>query len=346
MTTQSQPAFRRIATEEAFSTLEQMEAMREVMNVHSGYHPDFPVWRMIVESEMEAAKVVRGRLLDIGEGRVRIMDEHGVAVHLLSLTSTGVQMLEPAKAVTVAKQCNDLLAAAVQRYPTRFAGLATVPPQAPAEAVKEVERAIGELKLNGLVINSHTDGEFLCEEKYWPILEAAEAMEAAIYLHPRAPNPLMAEAYRTDGLEHAIWGYQAETGLHALRLITGGVFDRFPKLKIVLGHMGEGIPYWLYRIDYMHALTMEARQRRELNRKPSEYFRDNFMITTSGMNDAKVLKYCIDQLSADNIMFAIDYPYQLTEDAVGFLDEADISHEDKEKIYHLNAERIFKIPGA
>jgi 5-carboxyvanillate decarboxylase len=203
---------------------------------------------------------------------------------------------------------------------------------------------VTDLKLNGVIINSHTGSEYLDEEKYWPLLEAAESLGAPIYLHPRSPAAQMAAAFKKYGLETGIWGFQADTGLHGLRLICGGVFDRFPGLKIVLGHLGEGLPYWLYRIDCMHPVRASYRTRPALSLKPSEYVKRNFAITTSGMNWAPVLHFCIEAVGADNIMFAIDYPYQTTEGAVRFLDEAEISDEDRRKIYHRNAERIFGIP--
>jgi predicted TIM-barrel fold metal-dependent hydrolase len=193
------------------------------------------------------------------------------------------------------------------------------------------------------MINSHTNGEYLSEQKYWPILEAIEDLNVALYIHPRAPIPLMAKAYRTDHLEHAIWGYQAETGLHGLRLITGAIFDQFPKLQVVLGHMGEGIPYWLYRLDFMYGRVKIDFGRQKLKLAPSEYFKRNFYITTSGMNWEPTLKFCIEAMGADRIMWAIDYPYQDHPDAVEFMDAARISEKDKQAIYHGNAERVFKI---
>jgi predicted TIM-barrel fold metal-dependent hydrolase len=252
-------------------------------------------------------------------------------------------MMDPDRAVAVAEIGNDRLHEAIQRYPDRFSGLATIAVQDPPRTVKEIDRAITKLKLNGIMINSHTNGEYLSERKYWPILEAIEGLNVPLYIHPRAPIPLMAKAYRTDHLEHAIWGYQAETGLHGLRLITGGVFDQFPKLQVVLGHMGEGIPYWLYRLDFMHGRVRIGFDRPKLKLTPSEYFKRNFYVTTSGMNWEPTLKFCIEVLGADRIMWAVDYPYQDHPDAVEFMDAARISEKDKQKIYHENAERVFKI---
>jgi predicted TIM-barrel fold metal-dependent hydrolase len=263
---------------------------------------------------------------------------------VLAMTATGVPQFAVDKAVRIAANGNDLLAAASKRHPTRYSGLATIPVQDPKQAVKEMERAITQLRLNGVMINSHTNGEYLDEEKYWPILEAAAGLDATVYIHPRSPSPGMAAPYRKYHLEHAIWGYAVEVGLHALRLIMCGVFDRYPKLRIVIGHMGENIPYALYRLDWMHSHYDFGRPKLKLT--PGEYFRQNFHITTSGVNWVPALELCIKVLGADNIMWAVDYPYQETVEATQWLNDAPISDADKEKIFHLNAERVFKLPAA
>ena len=331
--------YRRIATEEAFAIPEQMDAQRELVASATEYDPDLFLWKI----QTDPAGPVHNNLIDLYDQRLRYMDEYDVDMHLLALTSTGVQMMAPDRAVAVAEVGNDRLHEAIQRHPDRFSGLATIAVQDPPRAVKEIDRAITRLKLNGVMINSHTNGEYLSERKYWPILEAIESLNVPLYIHPRSPIPLMAKAYRTDHLEHAIWGYQAETGLHGLRLITGGVFDQFPKLQVVLGHMGEGIPYWLYRLDFMHGRVRIGFDRPKLKLTPSEYFKRNFYITTSGMNWEPTLKFCIEVLGADRIMWAIDYPYQDHPDAVDFMDAARISEKHKQMIYHENAERVFKI---
>ena len=330
---------RRIATEEAFGVQEQFDAMRDVVAAASGYHPDLWLWNKTL-----SGGVIHDRLLDLDGERLEIMDKAGIDLQLLSLTSTGVQMLEPEVAAEVSIAANDQLAAAIDRHPGRYAGLATVPPQNPGAAVKEIERAIGMLGLSGIVINSHTNGEFLCEPHYAPILEAIEAHNVPLYIHPRSPGPQHRDAYREDQLEHAILGYAAETCLHALRLITGGVFDDFPKLNVVLGHMGEGIPYWLYRIDYMHEMTARmGMKRRVLKRKPSEYFHDHFTITTSGVNWNPPLEYNVGVLGADKVMFAVDYPYQETFEAVDWMNNVPMADDIKRAVFSGNAERIFGI---
>jgi len=338
--TVTEQTLRIIPTEEAFATTLQVAEMKKLVENASGYDADLALW-----ARMIGGGPLTEQLLDLDSDRLAIMDAAGIEAQLLLLTSTGVQMMPRDTAIAVAEDANDQLAAAIARHPGRFFGLATVAPQAPAEAVKELERAVTKLGLNGLVVNSHTDGEYLSEQKYWPILEAAEALDVPLYIHPRSPNPLMAPAFTQDHLEYAIWGYAQETGLHGLRLITGGVFERFPKLKVVLGHMGEGIPYWFYRIDYMHHMTGQwaESQRAKLSLTPSETFKRNFAITTSGVNWTPPLRFNIEAIGADNVMFAVDFPYQETHEAVNWIRTADISEEDRRKIAGENAIRIFKL---
>ncbi len=329
---------RRIATEEAFAIPEQMAALRELIASSREYDPD----TFLAGMQTEGGRLTQ-RLLDLDDERLRIMDAAGVSMHLLAMTSTGVQQFGAEKGAALAEIGNDRLAQAIKDHPGRYAGLATVAPQDPARAVQEMERAITKLKLSGVMINSHTNGEYLDETKYWPILEAAAGLEVPIYIHPRAPAPSMAAAYRKYQLEHAIWGYAVEVGLHAVRLILSGVFDKYPKLRIVIGHMGENIPYALYRLDYM--AKHYPFDRPQLQRRPSDYFRENFAITTSGVNWLPALKLCLEVLGPDNVMWAVDYPYQETFEAVKWLDDADLPADVKDKLFHRNAERIFRLPS-
>lgn len=329
--------FRRIATEEAFVVPEILDPMRD-RAACEGYDPDLLFW-----SRARAGSPLERRLLDLDDERIAIMDSNGIDVQVISLASTGVQMFEPGEASALARLANEHLAQAVDRHPGRYYGLGTFAPQDPAGAAKEIQRAREKLGFSGMLVNSHTDGEYLDEEKYWPILEALEATGSPLYIHPRAPAPDMAAAYRRYTLEHAIWGFQAETGLHAVRLIVGGIFDRFPGLKIILGHMGEGVPYWLTRIDSMYK-AFQADGRPLLQKAPSEYFLQNFTITTSGMNTSAAVKYCIETLGSERMMFAIDYPFCDTAEAVSAMDAISISDGDKINIYSRTAERLFAIP--
>jgi 5-carboxyvanillate decarboxylase len=154
-----------------------------------------------------------------------------------------------------------------------------------------MERSIKNLKFNGFIVKSHINNEYLDQQRYWPILESAEALEAPLYIHPRAPSDGMAAPFRDYRLEGAAWGYGIETGTHAVRLMLSGVLDRFPKLKIVIGHMGEALPFWMWRLDFMAAPGACAAGRSN-QLKPSEYFQRNFAITTSGVEDPLALRYC------------------------------------------------------
>jgi 2,3-dihydroxybenzoate decarboxylase/5-carboxyvanillate decarboxylase len=334
--------YRLIATEEAFTVPEQADEFRRVAALAYS-NPDLDMWRSFLVPDSAAPPLLR-RLHDLEGERIEIMNRSGVDMHVLSLTSPGVQMFDTDTATSLAETANDRLAEVIRKHPNRFAGLASFAPQDPKRAAKEIDRAINKLKLNGLVVNSHTNGEYLDDKKYWPIFEAATAAKAAIYIHPRnMPDPCAFMLDADVNLAGAIWGFQMETGLHAMRLIVGGVFDEFPDLKIVLGHMGEALPYWPYRIDYMY--NAYTRGQGKLKKMPSQYLKDNFMITTSGMNTHPVLKYCVEVLGADRIMFAIDYPYQESEESADFMNSAPLPQQDLEKIAHGNAEKLFNIPA-
>jgi predicted TIM-barrel fold metal-dependent hydrolase len=330
---------RKIATEEACSIPEVAGGLRDIAR-KGGNSLDLKLVNRIYNAPADQPPPFLADLLDIDAGRLRGMDDSGVDMHILSLTAPGVQMFDADTGTALAMLANDRIAEAVRRHPTRFAGLATFAPQDPRRAVREMERAIGTLKLNGFIINSHTHNEYLDQEKFWPILEAAEALDAAIYIHPRAPSDGMAAPFRDYNSEGAVWGYGMETGTHAVRLMLSGVFDRFPELRIVLGHMGEAVPFWLWRLDFMGGPRWRTRPNKLA---PSEYFKRNFAITTSGVEDHLALRYCIDRIGVDNVMWAIDHPYQPTPPAVTFLDTAPLSESEMEKVAHANAARIFHI---
>jgi len=338
----AQPLIRRIATEEAFTIPEVVVALRDVIQA-PGQSLDLEVLRRVYGASLDSRSGLLSALLDLEDGRVRDMDENGVAMHLLSLTYPGVQLFDADTATDLAILANDRLAETIRRHPNRYAGLASFAPQSPLRAAKEMERAINRLKLNGFIVNSHTNNEYLDNRKYWPILEAAEALEACVYLHPRAPSDGMAGPFRDYGLDNATWGFGIETGTHAVRLILSGVLDRFPKLKLCLGHMGEGVHFWLYRIDLMQARAQSWGIVPKLQMKPSEYFVRNFVITTCGQEDHLALDYSIKKLGVANVLWSIDYPFQSTAAAVSFVDTAPISDVDRAAIYHINAERVFHI---
>lgn len=335
---------RKIAVEEAFSIPEVARELQKVARSPSE-SLDMKLVRGIYDNEGGYAKLsFLDGLLDIEDRRLREMDENGVDMHVLSLTAPGVQMFDADTACELATLANDRLAEVISRHPTRFAGLATFAPQSPKRAVREMERAVKELKLNGFILNSHTNNEYLDDPKYWPILEAAEALDRCIYIHPRAPSDGLKGPLSHYGMDSAMWGYGVEVGTHAVRMMTSGLFDRFPNLKICLGHMGEAVHFWLWRINFMNSRSQKVGRAPKTQLTMAEYFQRNFVITTSGVEDHLALEYSVKKLGADKVMWAIDYPYQPTRPAVEFMDSAPLSPEDKAKVYHQNAERIFHIP--
>lgn len=285
----------------------------------------------------------RSGLLDIEGDRLSQMDRLGIDMHLLSLTAPGVQMFDADTATDLAALANDRMAEICAKWPDRFAGLASFAPQSPKRAAKEMERAINDLKLNGFILNSHTNGEYLDDPKYWPFLEAAEALGACIYIHPRGASDTLKGPLQDYGMDSAMWGYGVEVGTHVVRMMAGGVFDAFPNLKICIGHMGEAIPFWIWRINFMNSRAQIAGRAKKTKRSCEEYFRDNFVFTTSGVEDSLALRYSIDRMGLDKVIWAIDYPYQPMEPAVKFITEAPLTDEERHAVCHGNAERIFRI---
>jgi 5-carboxyvanillate decarboxylase len=281
-------------------------------------------------------------LLDVGAGRIRGMDEDGVDVQLLQLVSPGVQSFDVGTALSMAKLVNDRLADTVKQYPTRYAALATIAPQAPAETAKELERAVRTLGLKGGIIDSHTNNEYLDDQKFWPIFEAAQALDVPIYLHPREPSAGLAGPLAVPGFTIG-WGYSVETGTHAIRLIGAGVFDQFPKLRIVLGHLGETLPFLLDRLDNRYLWQTNLFGQKALPRLPSEYFRDHFVITTSGMNYDAPVRAALEAMGPDKVLFAADYPLEVQKDAVVEMEGIKLPADLKKKIFETNAARVFKL---
>jgi 5-carboxyvanillate decarboxylase len=336
---------RRIATEEAFSIPEVAAALKDVARSPS-QSADMVLVKRIYDASKDDKSLMATflpRLLDLEKERLRDMDENNVDMQLLSLTAPGVQMFDADTATELAELANDKLAEVIKRHPKRFAGLAAFAPQSPKRAAKEMDRAINKLKLNGFILNSHTNSEYLDNQKYWPFLEAAEALDACIYIHPRAASDGLAAPFRDYGLDSAQWGYGVEVSTHAVRMIVSGLFDRFPKLKICIGHMGEGVHFWFWRLDFMNKYAQNRGSAPKLKLTPSEYFKRNFVITTSGMESPLALDYSIKALGIDNVLWAIDYPYQPSTPAVKFMDTVPVSEAERRKLYHENAERIFHI---
>jgi 2,3-dihydroxybenzoate decarboxylase len=327
-----------IATEEAFAIPEWIEAMRELPR--SGPEAD----EVDVFHLLSGFPGLHERLTNT-QLRLDTMDATGVDMHLLGPVSPGVQMFDTEDAIRLARLFNDRMAELVRDHPTRFAALATIATQNPAEAALEAERAITELGMSGVLINSHTGGEYLDDEKFQPLLETIAGLGVPLYIHPRVPAPSLVAPYRANGLLGATWGFAAETGLHILRLITSGVFDKIPTLQVAIGHLGEGIPYYFWRIDHIHDRVIKSSRGTipELARKPSEYFSSNISITTSGMNWHPALHFCLENVGVDRVQFAIDYPYEDMAESVEFLATAGLDLETIEKVAYRNAAQLFNL---
>lgn len=340
---------RKIATEEAFATPELVAAWLEIARRDPAASLDVPTGIMSIFNNPAPGSNqdrFRRQLLEIGPERLREMDTAGVDMQLLSVTIPGVQMFAPDLADAMAISTNDQLAAAIARHPTRFSGLACFAPQSPQAATKEMERAINVLKLNGFIVNSHTNDLYLDDPRFAPVLEAAEALDRPIYLHPRAPSNTMAGPFLDYGLGGSIWGFGMEAGTHAVRMILSGTFDRYPKLRVVLGHMGEALPFWMWRLDHMYKRRAKDGRLKPSSLTPSEYFRRNFAITTSGFEAEDVLDLVIRYAGIENVMWAVDYPYESSVDAATFIDRVNLTSSQRISIYHGNAERLFHIAPA
>ncbi len=333
--------YRRIATEEAWTTPEIVKRYGALIRSQPDDEPGFLSMGGFIYTRGVDSPLVR-KLQSLGEERLQDMDKLGIDVQLLSLTAPGVQVFDAATATGLAADSNDRLAEAVRRHPHRFAGLAAVAPQDPKTAAREIERGINKLGLHGVIISSHTRGEYLDGEKYWDIFEAAEACNAPVYIHPRTPAPSMLQPYLERHLDMAILGFGHEVALHTLAIITNGVFDRFPDLEIVIGHMGEGLPYHMYRMDTMQTrVRVPSGRGKKLEKKPSEYMKENIYITNSGVAWEPAITFAQEVLGANRVLYAMDYPYQAYPEEVAALDNLNISDSDKMKFFQSNAESVF-----
>ena len=283
------------------------------------------------------------RLLDLTGERIAGMDAAGLDVQVLSLNSPGIQAEEdPAVAVANAAAVNDLLATTITENPERFAGFCALPLQDPKAAAKELERSVTQLGLRGGLVNAHTHGRYLDDPELRVVWEYAEGLDVPLYLHPANGVDTAHVLSGHPELIGPMWSWGTDTASHALRLVFGGVFDDFPEAKLLLGHMGEGLPYVLWRLDSRWGF--HAHNGIELRRgNPSEYLRHNLYITTSGVCSPAPLICALLALGPEHILFGTDYPFEEMDVATEFLRDAPISEADRAKIAHGNAERLLRL---
>jgi predicted TIM-barrel fold metal-dependent hydrolase len=298
----------------------------------------------------ERTQKINKKLLDVGEGRINDMDEAHIDMQVLSLSSNGLHNLDANVATKLAHKINNQLAEVISKYPKRFAGFATVALQDVDQSVIEFERCINELKFKGLMIMGTVNGIFLDDKRFEPIFKTAESLDVPIYIHPGMPPKPVADVYYTGFdkpinflLSMAGYGWHAETGLHGLRIILSGLLDRFPKLKFIVGHMGDHLPFNIARANRVFDEAVHDKNKPLLKRNIIDYFRDNFYITTSGYFDIAPFNCALDVSGIDHILFSIDYPYAPNKSGYDFLKTLPVNDQDKEKIAHLNTSQLLKL---
>lgn len=298
----------------------------------------------LVKSGPRGAELLE-KLRDVGNQRIAEMDAAGIDVQILSLTSPGLEQSGGAEAIALATETNDFVLAAVNQHPTRFAALAALPTTSPNEAADELTFRVTRQGFKGAIINGHTQGRYLDDRFFWPILERAESLAVPIYLHPTLPSAPVVEALYsgfTPGVNFLFagpaWGWHIETATHALRMILGGVFDRFPKLQVVVGHMGEGLAFMLPRIDSTLPTAVT-----KLERSVGEYLRENFHYTFAGFNFPAMFLNLLLEVGIDRVMFSVDYPYVPMAECRAFLDSIPVAGTSKRLIANGNADKLFRL---
>jgi 2,3-dihydroxybenzoate decarboxylase len=286
----------------------------------------------------EARTRIRSLLEDLDDTRIATMDTCGIHVMVLSQTAPGVQAeKDAAKAARLAREANDYLAQRIARHPTRYIGFAHLALQDPRGAADELERCVRQLRFVGALINHHTNGEYLDDDRFAPFWERVVALDVPVYLHPADPYDLPHVYRGCPGLSGPVWTWNCETSAHALRLVFAGTFDRFPGAKLILGHMGETIPFYLWRLDSRFALMNPSAER-----KPSEIIRQHLYVTTSGVCSNAALRCSIDELGSDHVLFSTDYPYEDAQLAARWIEAAPLTDDERKNVCYENAQRILK----
>jgi predicted TIM-barrel fold metal-dependent hydrolase len=286
---------------------------------------------------------VSARLDDVGQGRIAEMDAAGIDMQVLSHGAPSVQRLEAELAVRLARGANDRLAETVRSHPDRFAAFAMLPTADPKAAADELERAVTRLGFKGAMVHGLTGGLFLDDKRFWPIFERAQALDVALYMHPAVPHPAVIDVYYKDyvakfpNILRAAWGFTVETATQGIRLVLSGVFDAYPGLKIILGHLGEGLPFLLWRINM--ALVRDGAGPNWFR----DTFREHFWITTSGFFSDPALLCCVMEMGVDRILFSVDYPFVENQPGTDWVHRIPLCEEDKAKILNGNVKRLLRL---
>lgn len=304
-----------------------------------GYESMMSVKSLFSEEQYETAC---RSVSDIGEGRLRMMDAVGLDTQILSICNANMETLPPESAIYYSKLSNDILAEGIAKNPDRFRGFAAIPTGVPEEAAREIERCAEQGGFCGIIVNGHINGQYLDEPRFEPVLEAAEKWNMPIYIHPALPPKQVIDTYYSveDKYAQSVlasggWGWHIETGVHILRLIASGAFDRHPDLKVIVGHLGEGLPFFMNRL---YNAT-----KGKLKKSYPEYLKENIYYSISGFHDPDLLKFVLKKVGDEHIMFSSDFPFNSPAEEIKCFMQADIEIETREKLAYKNAERIFKL---
>ena len=326
-----------VTLEEHFSSPELVKRIPKEVIADRGFPSD--------ENAPPVMQQAQKLLPEVGDVRLKSMDEAGITVQVLSVSGPGADLLPPEEGVQLAREYNNMLAEKIAAHPTRFAAFAHLPMTAPEAAADELERAVKELGFCGALINGTTNNLFLDDASFAPILSKAQELDVPIYLHPNFPQKAVREAYYgnfpvavSSVLASGAFGWHAETGIHILRLFASGTLNRFPKLQLIIGHMGEMLPFMMARAE-----DMLSKELVKSDRSLSEVLRQQINITSSGFFTLPPLKTAIETFGIDRIMFSVDYPFSPNEKGKAFLDSLDLPAEDLEKFLHGNADRLLKL---
>jgi 2,3-dihydroxybenzoate decarboxylase len=291
----------------------------------------------------ESVLPLRKQLEDLGELRIKAMDEAGIDIQVLSHGAPGTHRMDAATAVPLAIRANDRLYQAVQVHPGRFAAFATLPAADPKAAADELERTVTKLGFKGAMVHGLTNGVFFDDKRFWPIFERAQALDVPLYMHPSRPHPAVIEAYYKEYVQdfpailNAGWGFTVETATQAIRLVLSGVFDQFPRLKIILGHLGESLPFSLWRIDQ----ALSRKGNRPLSFR--DVFCEHFYITTSGNFSNPALLCSVMEMGVDRILFSVDWPYVDNLPGTQWMESVPLCSEDRAKILSGNAKKLLRM---
>jgi 2,3-dihydroxybenzoate decarboxylase len=335
---------RRIAAEEAYAPPEVIEEYLRLLKTGGGDRGFQSLWSYYLLNESPHTELFRARITDAGDRRLADMDELGIDHQVLSLATPGVELFDLPLARDLATLTNERIAEATRLHPDRFSGLAAVALQDVDFSVRELRRAVTELGLRGVIVNSHSRGDYLDHPRFEEFWATAAELGVPVYLHPNTPSEGLIEPLLDSGLDGAIYGFAVETGMHLIRIIFSGVFDRYPDLRLVVGHLGEALPFWAFRIDHFHAVQERTGRypwRPALRQRPSEYLNTNIWLTTSGMAWAPAIMFAREVAGPDRVLYAMDYPFQAEASEVRVHEDLPITAEEKRHLFEEGSTNVF-----